>query len=385
MKRSTLALAITVALGTSYVALADTTLYGSARVSVDWNKPDYNNQVADIFYDGDKDNQNLQVVDDTSRLGIEGSEDLGSGMSAIYQFEFGVDVPGGNNYFMGNRPRWVGLKGDFGALTLGTQYTPFYNLIGYLDNFESIKSFDYFLGGGAPDTYATILNMTTLSNRGNGSSRLGSSVVYTTPEWRGLSAQSLVQMNGTNGPNNVDNWQVNLTYKNGPWFAGLVYENTRDAVTNEVVGGVVTENQTKINQYGALIGWDNKTFSLTGSWQQYNPNDKVDSFILDGTFYPGEHKINDYTVQGQYRFTDSDVLRLTYSYMKFERVDTKVNYIEAGLEHNMSKRTSLWVEYLYTHNNLDNDKLVVYSGNPDDFHFGDPKAHVVSVGVRHDF
>ncbi len=124
---------------------------------------------------------------------------------------------------------------------------------------------------------------------------------------------------------------------------------------------------------------------MTGSWQQYNPDDKVDGFIVDGTFYPGQNKINDYTVQGQYYFTANDVLRLTYSYMKFDNIDTKVNYIEFGLEHNMSKRTRLWVEYLYTHNNLDNDKLVVYSGNPDDFHFGDPKAHVVSVGVRHDF
>ncbi len=69
-------------------------------------------------------------------------------------------------------------------------------------------------------------------------------------------------MNGTTGPNNVDNWQANITYKNGPWFAGAVYENTRDAIANELIGGVVTENQAKINQYGALIGWDNKTFSL---------------------------------------------------------------------------------------------------------------------------
>ncbi len=149
MKKSTTALAITAALGISTVAQADTTLYGSARVSVDWNKPNYNSRVANTFFDGGKDNQNLQVVDDTSRLGVEGSEDLGSGVSAIYQFEFGVDVPGGDNYFISNRPRWVGLKGDFGALTLGTQYTPFYNLIGYMDNFESVKSFDYYLGGGS--------------------------------------------------------------------------------------------------------------------------------------------------------------------------------------------------------------------------------------------
>ena len=377
MKRSTMALAITAALGISTVAQADTTLYGSARVSVDWTKPNYNSRVANTFFGGNKDNQSLQVVDDFSRLGVQGSEDLGSGISAIYQYEFGVDVPGGDRYFYDNRPRWVGLKGDFGAITLGTQYTPFYNVIGYTDNFESSKSFDYYLGGN------TILNLPTLSNKGNAQLRLGSSVVYTTPEWQGLSAQGLVEMNGTAGPNNVDDWQANMTYKNGPWFVGAVFENTRDVVADELVDAVATENKTKTKQYGALIGWDNKTFSLTGSWQQYNPDDKVNAFIVDDTFYPGQHKVNDYTVQGQYYFTGNNVLRLTYSYMKFDNVNTKVNYVEAGLEHNLSKRTFLWVEYLYSKNNLDNNKLSVDTGPTP--HYGDPSTNIVSVGVRHDF
>ena len=157
---------------------------------------------------------------------------------------------------------------------------------------------------------------------------------------------------------------------------GAVFENTRDVVANELVDAVATENKTKTKQYGALIGWDNKTFSLTGSWQQYNPDDKVNAFIVDGTFYPGQHKVNDYTVQGQYYF-GKDVLRATYSYMKFDNVDTKVNYVELGLEHNLSERTRLWVEYLHSKNNLDNDKLGADTG--------DPSTNIVSVGVRHDF
>lgn len=383
MKSSTLALAITAALGTSYAALADTTLYGSARVSVDWNKPNYNSNVADTFFGGDKDNQYLDVVDDTSRLGVQGSEDLGNGLSAIYQFEFGVDVPGnnldgvnGSNYFYDNRPRWVGLKGDFGALTLGTQYTPYYNVIGYTDTLNSIKSFNYYLGFS---DNTTLLGLPVLSTRGGEFGlRQGSSAVYTTPEWNGLSAQGMVVMDGISGPNNVDEWQANLTYKNGPWFAGVVYARNRAGSTNELVVDNVVVTEIESRQYGALISWDNKQFGLTGSWQQYKPDDSFGAFVdADGNIYPGQHKVNDYTVQGQYYFTGNDTLRLTYSYMKFDDVDTKVNYIEAGLEHAMSKRTFLWVEYLFSKNNLDDDNL--------DADFGDPKAHVVSVGVRHDF
>ncbi len=40
MKKSAIAIAVAAALGTSAVAMAETTLYGSARVSVDWTNPD---------------------------------------------------------------------------------------------------------------------------------------------------------------------------------------------------------------------------------------------------------------------------------------------------------------------------------------------------------
>ena len=44
MKKSTLALAVAAALtGFGSFAYADTTLYGSARVSIDYNDPDSNN------------------------------------------------------------------------------------------------------------------------------------------------------------------------------------------------------------------------------------------------------------------------------------------------------------------------------------------------------
>jgi predicted porin len=37
------------------------------------------------------------VFDNGSRLGVRGEEDLGGGLSAIYQYEFGVDVTEGGN------------------------------------------------------------------------------------------------------------------------------------------------------------------------------------------------------------------------------------------------------------------------------------------------
>ena len=120
MKKSVLALAVATALAAPLAAQADTILYGSARVSVDYNEDD---NLCRISFEGDA--ADWDVVNNASRLGVLGSEDLGGGLSAIYQYEFGVDVTEGGN-FEGNRPKFVGLKGGFGTLTSGTQDTPYY-------------------------------------------------------------------------------------------------------------------------------------------------------------------------------------------------------------------------------------------------------------------
>ena len=105
MKKSTLALAVAAALtGFGSLAYADTTLYGSARVSIDYNDPNSNN------FNQDAPDASWDVYNNSSRLGVRGEEDLGGGLAAIYQYEFGVDVTEGGNFYS-NRPKWVGLKG----------------------------------------------------------------------------------------------------------------------------------------------------------------------------------------------------------------------------------------------------------------------------------
>jgi len=411
MKKSAIAVAVATALGTSAVALAETTLYGSARVSVDWTNPDMSD-FADLNYRATPSgsfqtvntNKYLQVWDNNSRLGVRGSEDLGSGISAIYQYEFGVDVPGdnnngvnGNNYFYGNRPRWVGLKGDFGALTLGTQFTPYYNVIGYTDTFNSSKTFNqnYFLQGNST------LDNPVLFQKGIARSRRGSSVVYTTPNWYGLAAQGMVVMNGTPGANNVDQWEANLTYANGPWFAGAAFLQDRDVTYTQSQAGsrtTFTTSDEQNNQYGAAVGWDNKQFGLAFSWQGYRPDNTLrgpNAFYitpptatsaggLTGVQYD---TVNAYTVQGQYYF-GSEVLRLSGSYIKPKDLDSKLYVFEAGFQHNLSKRTRLWLEYIRTTQNFDNQDFTVatptgtrtFDVNPDD-----ANMNVVSAGIRHDF
>ncbi len=97
--------------------------------------------------------------------------------------------------------------------------------------------------------------------------------------------------------------------------------------------------------------------------------------------------VNAYTVQGQYYF-GSEVLRLSGSYIKPKDLDSKLYVFEAGFQHNLSKRTRLWLEYIRTTQNFDNQDFTVttptgtrtFDVNPDD-----ANMNVVSLGIRHDF
>lgn len=60
-----------------------------------------------------------------SRWGLRGEEDLGGGLAAIFQLENGYSINNGALAQGGaefGRQAWVGLRHDFGTVTLGRQY-----------------------------------------------------------------------------------------------------------------------------------------------------------------------------------------------------------------------------------------------------------------------
>lgn len=64
-----------------------------------------------------------------SRIGFKGAEDLGSGLKAIFSLETGINLDDGSTAQGGllfGRQAYVGLSGNFGSITAGRQYTPFF-------------------------------------------------------------------------------------------------------------------------------------------------------------------------------------------------------------------------------------------------------------------
>ncbi|WP_338763010.1 porin [Massilia sp. METH4] len=67
-----------------------------------------------------------------SRIGFRGTEDLGNGLSAFFTLETGSKIDTGDIDSAGtifNRQAFVGLKGMFGSVALGRQYTPWHNTL----------------------------------------------------------------------------------------------------------------------------------------------------------------------------------------------------------------------------------------------------------------
>lgn len=112
-------------------AQAETTVYGlidaSYGKSVD---DDVANRKADFHSGGDNGNGE---GNSTTRVGLKGSYDVGSGMKANFKFETnGIQSDGHIAAPFLNRAAWFGISGGFGELRLGRQDSiPFQTLVGF--------------------------------------------------------------------------------------------------------------------------------------------------------------------------------------------------------------------------------------------------------------
>jgi len=101
MKKHIIAVAVAAAFAAP-VAMADTTLYGLATLSLDYidvgDGQTYKRNANGTFTN-DKlvaGSSNFNVQSGSSRIGIKGSEKISKDLSAIYQAEFSVDMVEGS-------------------------------------------------------------------------------------------------------------------------------------------------------------------------------------------------------------------------------------------------------------------------------------------------
>lgn len=331
MKKSIIALAV--AASVAGYAQADTTLYGSVRLSVEASQTSYQDSGVDDY-------KNTDVHNNSSRFGIKGHEDLGNGLSAFYTYEFGVNADKGSiGTGTTQRLSYVGLKSDsLGAISLGAQWSPYYNTVGYNDIFNGSFSYheSYYLG----------------------KFRLSDVVAYTTPNWGGIQGQAAVVFNGEDDSSEAgaDAVNVNINYSNNGIFAGFTYLWAKEGYAADASYG-------SVDLYGVAGGYENDYFRI-GVVGEFLNSDEGDA---------DPWSVN---IAGEYYLTDADTLRAGVGMLNSDVDDADDSYIYmVGYQHDFSKRTRVWAEYAY----LDaGDNFSDDNGTLDD-------KNMISLGIRTDF
>jgi predicted porin len=189
MKKSLLALAVAAALPAVAQAQSSVTLYGIADFAVEYVNARAANSTAGAGSAGFRLNADGQSSWNQSRFGVRGVEPLGNtGMQALFGVETRISLDTGNAAGMSatstqfwNGLAYAGLKGGFGELTAGRQYTPgFYAWI-----------HNDFTGNAGPSNWAVI------GHAGVGSATLGQSGSNTS--YGLVRADNSVMLNNTIG------------------------------------------------------------------------------------------------------------------------------------------------------------------------------------------
>lgn len=264
MKKTLIALAAVAATGVAF-AQSSVTLYGVADAGI--------NKVTDASasFSGSSTMNN-----GNSRWGIRGTEDLGGGLKAGFNFEQGVNIGTGELSQSGpgpfSRAAWMNLSGGFGEVRLGRTLNPSFfaaaawELTGTANYSVVVSQFGPVLGGV----------------------RNSSQFQYTTPNMGGFTATLGYILKANNGGDNAK-VDLNAIYRNGPIVVALGYNKVQDAEKNIHVGARYDFGAFRVG--GAII----------------DPAGDARGFAIGGTFNAGPVSLT-LDVARDTEFKDTDLL-----------------------------------------------------------------------------
>ena len=154
-----------------------------------------------------------RVTDQSSLLGVRGTEDLGGGLNAFFQLEtaFRADQ---NTTTFATRNSGVGLQGGWGSFLLGRWDAPYKVTTYNVDIYGDLT-----LGGITG----------VLHDRTNFDRREQNVIQYWTPNLAGFAARASYTVNeGRTAALNPNVMSANVTYTRGPFYAFYAYEEHKD-------------------------------------------------------------------------------------------------------------------------------------------------------------
>ena len=329
MNKTLIALAVAGVFASS-AATAAVDVYGQANVSYD-------------IIDNDSNRDSQGVASNGSRFGLKGSEDLGGGLSAIWQIEnqiaIGAGLGGtenpGSNTSIAFRDTFAGLKSDTaGTVRLGRFDTPYKLATRGMDMFHNTLADNRSLMGLGHDV------------------RASNSVGFNSLNYSGFSAAASYfgDQGGTapgfNTPtigtantlfNTNEGFSIAGMYDAGPYHATAAYQTISNGLSN-------TNISTDAWKIGG--GYSVDAFALNGVYERISNRN-------------GSGDASAWYLSGKYNLTSNDALKLAYTDVDNhvnEAANSGAKQYSVGYDHKMSNRTTLYA--LYT--KLDNDQNANY-------------------------
>ncbi|CAG9179410.1 porin [Cupriavidus pinatubonensis] len=299
----------------------------------------------------------------TSYWGIKGTEDLGSGNKAIFDLNGFFRTDSGsmgrfNGDSMFSRNAYVGLQNDkYGTVKLGRNTTPYFiSTILFNPLVDS-----YVFSPAIFHTYLVSAVPGKLNDPGIiGDSGWNNSVLYSTPNFGGLTANVIYSFGEQPGKTSENKWGGNLMYFNGPFAATLAYQQVKFNIQPVGDLGVPTGFDRQDAVQGGIT-YDFQVVKLFAQAQYIKTR-------INGAGNGGDLKHTNGQIGASVPVGAGNVL-VSYSYDKTKNdvTDFKRNTAAIAYDYNLSKRTDVYAAYYYDKRN--------------DAEHGD----TFGVGMRHKF
>jgi predicted porin len=284
---------------------------------------------------------NLQA----SKFGLLGAEDLGGGTKAVFRLESGFNSLTGAQASAGtlfNRQAYTGFSNErYGTLTLGRQYTPYFNMVGALGPTGVLTG-----ATGAHPGDVDALD-TTL--------RFNNSVSYVSPILAGLALSAQYALGGEAGSiANGSNFSAALRYDYKPFAIAAGYVKLKDIATSRALGtfavnspvnsGFASARSVQLFATAARYSFNDLMLGVNYSNVQYSPGSN--SLFFDKAVF------NNYGLIATYRFTPALSVAAGGSYTvasKSNGIAHPARYGQISLEQTyaLSVRTSFYALQAY--------------------------------------
>lgn len=360
MKKALIAASIAAGLAGVANAANTTTLYGAIAYEVQYQ---HNGTTYSSTSNNYKNQWDLNT--DALRVGVKGEEDLNNGLTAFYNLLLDV---GNTDGASSTRLAYVGLKGDFGTLTLGKQDSLYKIMTNGNDIFE-----DAFFDDSMH--YGTL----------TGGKRPSKVISYVSPSMGGLTLAAAGILDGaheadiagnTGHSNNFNAAQIGAKYEYNGLTVSAAYSwasvdgHALAYKDNKPTGYIGLDGKQQANVLGGQINYKNDQFYIGGG--------------IEHAFKIG----NKYNIAGQY-FYGPNTFQAGVGLSNSDDLNAgdKVYTYALGYMYNFSKDTYTFVNAEYQHaagHNAfyDNRKAGIEVDHND---YVANNGYLVRVGLRHDF